>query len=241
MRIGILTGEYPPMEGGVGDYTRELSKALVASGHHIDVLTSHLQNPDIQTDRFPIQRTIRHWSAISAFPTIRKWLTSTNPDIVNIQYQAAAYQMKGGINLLPTWLSNIQHRPVTVTFHDLLPPYLFPKAGSLRKRAVYYLAKSADGVIVTNEEDEQELLQNLGNACPPLQIIPIGSNISNQPPSTFTVDQWRDSHGLTPQDILIGFFGFMNRSKGVDILIDAVADLRYQGYPVKLLFIGGRT
>jgi hypothetical protein len=25
MRIGIITGEYPPMEGGVGAFTQELS------------------------------------------------------------------------------------------------------------------------------------------------------------------------------------------------------------------------
>ena len=25
MRIGLITGEYPPDQGGVGDYTRELA------------------------------------------------------------------------------------------------------------------------------------------------------------------------------------------------------------------------
>jgi glycosyltransferase involved in cell wall biosynthesis len=40
---------------------------------------------------------------------------------------------------------------------------------------------------------------------------------------------------------VIGFFGFLNRSKGVDTLIRAVARLRDRGQPAKLLFIGGRT
>ena len=51
MRILFITGEYPAMQGGVGDYTRELSRALVATGADVHVLTAieagedHLRQP----------------------------------------------------------------------------------------------------------------------------------------------------------------------------------------------------
>ena len=47
--------------------------------------------------------------------------------------------------------------PIVSTFHDLLVPYLFPKAGPLRWKVVEYLARRSDAVIVTNEEDRARL------------------------------------------------------------------------------------
>ncbi len=32
MRIALLSGEYPPQPGGIGDYTRRLSESLLARG-----------------------------------------------------------------------------------------------------------------------------------------------------------------------------------------------------------------
>ena len=39
MRILFITGEYPSMQGGVGDYTRRLSQALGELGADVHVLT----------------------------------------------------------------------------------------------------------------------------------------------------------------------------------------------------------
>ena len=40
MKIGLITGEYPPQQGGVGDFTRELARALIAAGHEAQVITT---------------------------------------------------------------------------------------------------------------------------------------------------------------------------------------------------------
>lgn len=242
MHIGVITGEYPPMEGGVGDFTKELTEALDDLGHKIDILTSastsHMSHA---SPHIKVIRRIRQWTVPAAFPVINRWLRETQPDIINIQYQAAAYQMKGGINFLPMWLKKMHRLPSVITFHDLLPPYLFPKAGPIREWSVRYLARTASGVIVTNEEDRQQLVNSLASGCPPLQVIPIGSNIATQPPANFNPLDWRLKYGVSESELLIGFFGFLHRSKGVDILLSAIAQLREQGVPVKLLFIGGRT
>jgi hypothetical protein len=67
-----------------------------------------------------------------------------------------------------------------VTFHDLRVPYLFPKAGPLRRWIVYHLARSAEGVIATNDEDFHRLLTEARPRR--LALIPIGSNIPCAPP-----------------------------------------------------------
>jgi glycosyltransferase involved in cell wall biosynthesis len=243
MHIGIITGEYPPMEGGVGDYTRALSSALMHLGHQVDILTSQTLVTHDQDESGPIADfRIKKWSAANSYPIIHRWLRKTAPDIVNIQYQAAAYQMKGSINLLTKWITVTRfNTPTVVTYHDLLPPYLFPKAGSLRGWSVRYLAENACGVIVTNEADRQELTRSLSSGDPPIATIPIGSNIPTQLPVNYSPQTWRNKYGIADSDLLLGFFGFMNRGKGVDILLTAVAALLDDQIPVKLVFIGGRT
>jgi len=40
MKIGLVTAEYAPMQGGVGDFTREVGHALAALGHEVHVITN---------------------------------------------------------------------------------------------------------------------------------------------------------------------------------------------------------
>src|SRR5690242_17884669 len=39
VKILLITGEYPPQPGGVGDYTRRLARSLAARGHALYVAT----------------------------------------------------------------------------------------------------------------------------------------------------------------------------------------------------------
>jgi glycosyltransferase involved in cell wall biosynthesis len=39
----------------------------------------------------------------------------------------------------------------------------------------------------------------------------------------------------------VGFFGFLNRSKGAETLLEATAELAANGAPIQVVFIGGRT
>ena len=39
LKVLFVTGEYPPMLGGVGRYTAELARALQAQGVRIEILT----------------------------------------------------------------------------------------------------------------------------------------------------------------------------------------------------------
>src|SRR5690606_13857298 len=51
-------------------------------------------------------------------------------------------------------------------------------------------------------------------------------------------EEIRQSLGLQPQDTLLGYFGFLNESKGADTLIEALAGLDGRFH---LIFIGGQT
>ncbi len=235
MKIGLVTGEYPPMKGGVGDYTRAIAAKLSERGHGVRVITDQrCVQPDIHSGR-PIVRPIvsARWSWMDLW---RVRLASTDLDIVNIQYQAAAYgAMRPPIHFLP----HITVPPTAVTFHDLRHPYLFPKAGWLRERAIWGLARRAAGVILTNTEDYQHC--HVQEGLPPLAEIPIGSNILCAPPGTFSASEWRAERGIRADEFVLGYFGFFNSSKGGEILMHALAALHAKGLSARLLLIGDHS
>jgi polysaccharide biosynthesis protein PslF len=242
MRIGIITGEYPPMEGGVGAFTQELSLALHDLGHQIHILTTGTGAAGGETVEagLMVHRTIPQWG-LPGIRQVYSWLQALSPNVVSLQYEPAAYGMNGWITALPRLLRRSPPPSLVITLHDLLPPYLFPKAGPLRQWSVRQMTRRAAGCIVTNREDQQALTSVLGPGAPPTRLIPIGSNIATELPPGYDRERIRSRYGFGSQDLVVGFFGFMNRSKGVETLLEAVARLRDAGHPIHLLLIGGRT
>jgi glycosyltransferase involved in cell wall biosynthesis len=236
MHIGLVTGEYPPDQGGVGDFSRELGRALAALGHQVHVVTgkSQIPNPKSQIPGVTVHRVVERW-AWGCWSQLLPLAQELGLDVLDLQYQAAAYRMHPAINFVP-------HRrgrpPVVATFHDLKVPYLFPKAGPLRWHVVRMLARRADGVILTNREDYVRLEGEIPPAR--LRLIPIGSNIPPVPPPGYDRDAERARWGVGADDLLLGYFGFLNESKGGEELMQALAILRDRDVPAHLLMVGGR-
>jgi glycosyltransferase involved in cell wall biosynthesis len=276
MKIGLVTGEYPPMEGGVGDFTHELARALTELQHEVHVITrtgcgtsratssdstSEINDAEIpQADKKGegpvVHAIIPRWDWRSSLSVMRL-VRSLQLEILNIQYQAAAYDLHPAINFYPfsipltnRWQSRVEalnprrRKPerikglsdsptFVVTFHDLKVPYLFPKAGDLRDRVVTFLARRADAAITTNLLDELTLsARSVGQ----VERIPIGSNITPVLPGGYDRDAWRAKWQVKPQDFLLGHFGFFNARKGIETLVRSLAYLEPSYH---LLFIGG--
>jgi glycosyltransferase involved in cell wall biosynthesis len=227
MRIGIVTGEYPPLIGGVGAYSHILSKKLVRQGHTVSVFSS--SGAESQDTDIPVSHT-KSWG-VGSLMSIHKWAVAERLDIINLQFQTAAYAMSPWIHFLPDVMGKI---PVVTTFHDLRYPYLFPKAGQLRTWIVMRLARASAGVIVTNHEDQMQL-RHIKNTT----TIPIGSNILKPLPVNFDAKVWREKAGAKNGDFLLGYFGLFNRSKGLDHVLRSVAELREMNIPIRLVLIGG--
>ena len=290
MKLALLSGEYPPQPGGVGDYTHQLAVALRQRGHAVAVLTiqggrllAYAPPPGAAPgEEEPRQilgaHTGLNWSP-RCWPAVVAALDQLRPSWLHIQYQTGAYNMRPGINFLPWRLRSLPGRPmVAVTFHDLRVPYLFPKVGPLRQWVNTRLAADSDAVIATNPSDATQLralipqpsalspqhfalsaqhsalstqhssLSTLPGALSTQhsalstqlalspQLIPIGSNIPVAPPPGYTPAAWRARLGAPPDTLLVAYFGLLSPSKGVDLLVEALATLRR---PWRLLLVGG--
>lgn len=257
MRILFVTGEYPPTPGGIGDYTQQLAAALYARNHTVSVLTIQARQllcyTVVSEQPYAEQRQVlgpaRGWGW-GLWPALSSAINRLRPEVLHIQYQTGAYAMQPAINLLPWRLRRMSRRPlIAVTFHDLLEPYLFPKVGQLRRWVSMRLARDTDLLIATNQPDFDQLSayrqrpsrrRNLRlpiAANPTPTLIPIGSNIAVAPPADYSRAGWRAKLGLAPATLLIAYFGLLSASKGIDLVVEALAQLP----GAHLLIIGGQA
>jgi glycosyltransferase involved in cell wall biosynthesis len=251
-RICFLTGEYPPMQGGIGDYTSLLAQNLRALGEPCEILIdSRWKMKMAQAALSDAAATIPVYPEVTAWDgrcwlQVRKFLERKKPDILHIQYQAAAYDLMGWVNWLPWFLKRVSSKvPVITTFHDLRVPYIFPKAGDFRRQSILAMARWSDGVITTNAEDEYRLREDLasrrreGQCSPIITRIPLGLNLQASPPAGYDRRIQRRKLGGDERTIFIAYFGLLNESKGAEELVEVLAQLWARGYNAKLLMVGG--
>jgi glycosyltransferase involved in cell wall biosynthesis len=239
MHILFVTGEYPPMRGGVGAYTAELGRALLSLGVQVSVFTSLGMNPQARTDSsfYPQSYPQVHQWGWSTVGKIARFAHQLGADWLHVQYQTAAFQMHPAINFAP-YLWRRWGLRTAWTYHDLLVPYLFPKAGRfLRRWVTERPAFAATFTTVTNEADSRQLAGRVD----PLFKIPIGSNVEGQTLSPTERQARRRGRGYTDNALVISYFGFLNRSKGGLTLVDTLDQLVRAGRSAHLLMIGERV
>ncbi len=222
------------MQGGVGAYTSQLGAALGQLGAQVSVLTSQEARGDLTpTDAIDVRPLVARWDWRIWRQTV-ELATSLHADWLHVQYQTGAFAMHPAINLAPQ-LWRRQGLRIAWTYHDLLPPYLFPKAGArLRRWVTERPAFTAHATIVTNEGDRLRLAGRVAN----LHTIPIGSNVSGRRLADDERTARRRLHGYTNRTLVLGYFGFLNRSKGGTTLVRTLQRLVQNGRDAHLLMIG---
>ena len=243
--VCLLTGEFPPDRGGVGDYTARLAGALATRGVPLVVLTrrragssSMRRHRDEHTGAMvPVYGAVPAWD-VRALSVVANALRRLGPrPVLHVQFQAGAFDLGGTVHLLPSWLRVVLPRArVVTTFHDFLVPYLFPKAGPLRLAANRLLARTSHAAIFTDSAD-------LVLAGPGVRgrVVPIGSNLDPVPILEEERRAARRRLGADDGAFLVGYFGFLNRSKGVPTLLRAVGHVADAGRPIRLVLLGAET
>lgn len=232
-RVLFLTGEYPPRIGGIGDHVVRLASALAARGVDCHVATESrpMDEPAARVhavgSRYPLQ------AVLDSMGIARR----VRPDVVHLHFQAGAFARPGELVVLARLLRVLAGvRRLAVTFHDVLRPYLFPKAGPLRAWVVRSLARSAHATIFVDEMDRRRAVAQ-GYGERKSVWIPAGPTI--EPPTDIGDRQLaREALGLKHEDYIVGFFGFRQHSKGIGVLADALRRPELRGPRTLLALIG---
>jgi glycosyltransferase involved in cell wall biosynthesis len=227
-RVLMISGQYPPERGGIGDYTRCLANALVDINQAVLLVVP--EGSDLSDTKAPLAGVVSHWGW-SALNAVVRLLGQTQADWLHIQYQTNIYNSHPAICLLPAFL-RMRGWPggVAVTFHDLQKPYLFPKAGRIRDLLLTQLAHSATVAIAADSGD----VLNLQNMRAHVKQILIGSAIpADDRIEPEKLKSFRETYQIPADALLIGHFG---TAGGLDTLVNAFAQIA-EGV---LLLIGKR-
>jgi glycosyltransferase involved in cell wall biosynthesis len=237
--VCLITGEYPPAIGGIADYTQSLARALSRKGLSVNVCTSIVctsirkRNAPAGAEADPPVLEVSGWD-VGSLGEIAAAVAAVRPDVIHLQYQAGAFGMSPALAALPFVLRARCRAPFVTTFHDLRPPYLFPKAGPLRRWFNHALIGASDGVLFTDPADLAR-----AHSRRPVFWVPIGSSLA--PRDVVDRRQARRDVGIRADEAVVASFGFANASKGMDTLLRAGERLLRAGAPLRLLLIGDET
>jgi len=217
MRILLITGSFPPMRCGVGDYTACLAKALgKRKDTRVGVLSDEaagLAHPEDNIEIFPI---IRGWTILDAvriFQKLRDW----RPDVVHIQFHTQGYGRHILPRLLPSmlWLLKV---PVIQTWHECF----YRQLGRGLPALPNLMIPGSVIVVMPNYRDMMHPWYRWIARRKQLSFIP---NVSSIPKVQLTereraVIRAKYAPGT---DHLIAFFGFASPGKGIEAICD-IAD-----------------
>ncbi|MCS6862942.1 MAG: glycosyltransferase family 4 protein [Abditibacteriales bacterium] len=218
MKVAMVTGAYPPVPCGIGDYTQRLCNAL------------REQNVDVTVWTLNAARRGAEWTW-GAVKRIAAEIAAAQPDLVHMQYPGKGY----GHRLAPTFLPHVWRRkgngaPLVVTLHE------FRIAHPLRKCAALNLIRAADALIVPAWCEQQSLMRFWKKS--PIAVIPPSANIPVQPVTPERRRERRTAWNVKDDDVLLCHFGFVQRNKGFTRLLNAFEEAHRKVPHLKLLLIG---
>ncbi len=210
--IHILTGEYPPVRGGVGDYTALVAAKLTEMGEPAHVWTAgHPQSGPL--DVTTVHRVAGRFGPRGLFRLDRQWNALPPHRRVLVQWTPHSFGFRSLNMFFPLWLLKralMNRDRIEVMVHE---PFVAFQKGNLRRNLaatvhrvmIAILLRAASRVWVSIPEWESALRPWCFGRTARFTWLPVASNIDTRPDAA-TVQHFRAS--LTRRGTpVIGSFG----------------------------------
>ena len=241
----VLLGPAHPYRGGIAMTTERLAAALVAAGHWVEVVTFTLQYPGLlfpgeaQTDERPAPtayRVTRRLNSVNPLSYIAtgRYIRSLRPDVIVTRYWLPFLGPALGATL------RVARRGAparVVAIADNVVPH---EARPGDRAFTRYFAGAIDDFLVMSRSVERDLAAfTTARQRVAYHPHPVYDNYG--PPAD--PREARARLGLAADAHYALFFGFIRDYKGLDILLEAVADERFakplpDGRRVRLVVAG---
>lgn len=238
MKIIILGSAYP-LRGGLATYNERLSKAFQDEGHDVTIYNFSLQYPSIL---FPGKSQYSTEGAPNDLKIITK-VNSINP----LNWYAVGNEIKNlkpDLIIVKYWLPFMgpcfgtilrrakknKHTKVISILDNIIPHE--KRIGD--KAFTKYFIKPIDGFVSMSAKVKDDLKQFDTTKPSVLQPHPLYDNFGEQ----VSREEALKELNLSPDFRYLLFFGFIRKYKGLDILLDAMADDKIKALPIKLLVAG---
>ncbi|MBK5232092.1 MAG: glycosyltransferase family 4 protein [Thermoleophilia bacterium] len=205
-------------------YDRALARALAAAGEDVELITSRfLYGPVPEADGYRVDESLyrrsasrgldakgrRIFKAVEHLADMRRLRGMVDADVVHYQWLTMPNLDR---RLLPP------QRPRVLTAHYILPP----EPTARQKKNANRVFGSMDAVIAHSESGAQRLHQEVGLPEEKVRVIPHGSfdYLTEQADEVPLPVELEGAGGP-----VILFFGLIRPYKGVDVLLDAFAEV----------------
>lgn len=257
MKVLVISAAYPPMHAGEATNTYHLCRQLAERDIEVHVLTS-IGNAGTNDARIRIHPIMQSWGWAELF-RVRAFLKDCAPDAVLLMYIGLMYKFHPMVTFLPTLCKRFFPDVPFITRYESAfvgadPSKMGVASRAIRKLMVRWagtkdvvyssgtLLRDSDSVIALCERHRAMLVEEWAPVSGKVKLIPPPPNLyiaSSETGSART--RGRKRLGLTPDEFVVTFFGYLYPIKGIDTLLRAFATVSSQRPEARLLFIGGKV
>ena len=235
----IIIGPAYPLRGGLATFNQRLSKEFTDEGFDCSIYSFSLQYPSIlfpgktQYSTDPPPEKLKILSKINSvnpfnWIAVGKELKKLKPDIIAVRYWLPF--MAPALGTILRLVKKNNHTKVIAIADNILPHEKRLGDQSLTK----YFLKPCDAFVTMSEKVMQDL-RIFEREKPAKQVMhPLYDNFGD----IISKKDARAHLHLPADEKIILFFGFIRNYKGLDILLEAMADKRIRSANIKLLVAG---
>jgi glycosyltransferase involved in cell wall biosynthesis len=252
MKILMIT-VFPPQKIPEADHALHLCERLAEAGFDIDVIT---QEGSVRPGhpRITVHAVMRQWSWPD-LPRLIKSSARCAPDAVLLPYFGPMYNYQPMITFAPTIFKILRPGAAFVTLFEDYPGAV-PWAHSLLSRAARKgmaqlaghrdldyefgtLLRDSDRMIFVSDRVRSIVGKRCSRVSRKSVVIPVPPSMYLSPDDGVTRQRQRKGLGLSEDDIVIAYFGYIYPRKGVDTLLKAFQIVSAHHTHVRLMLVGG--
>lgn len=238
MKITLVGTAYP-YRGGLALYNERLMEEFQKQGHDVSINTFSLQYPNFlfpgktqyakwdKPNKFSINRTVNSINPINWIRTGLK-IKKQRPDILIFKYWLPFFSPC--FSIISKIVKLNKYTRVIVIVDNIIPHEKRPFDNMLTK----YFIRHIDGFVAMSQSVYDDIAKFNTTKPKILSPHPLFDNFGKSIDKKVAMRKLN----LKEDNINFLFFGLIREYKGLDILIEAMADKRLKKFPIKLLVAG---
>lgn len=234
MKIGLLSGAYPPAVDGIGDYTHLLAREL-ALRHEVAVFTRS-QSFCTPWENISVSGFFDPAKPASIMGLPAAVAAGPPPDRLVVQYNPFGFGPRGFNPWLPLALSRIPKRVrLSVMFHETYVPCETAAQAGMRIWQVpqfYFLGRMAASLYVSCGRWLPAVRRATGREA---VRLPVGSNVAR---SSLSREEARARLGIGGRALVLGVFGSAHPSRLMDWICAAAKTAASGTRETVLVYVG---
>lgn len=238
-KVVIIGPAHPLREGGIVSFNHRLALAFLQAGHDCEIWSFSLQYPSFlfpgssQYSKEPAPNGIRIKSAINSINPIN-WLVTgkkikdLRPDLIVVRFWLPL--MGPSLGTILSIVKRNKHTRIVCLADNIIPHEKRPGDALFTR----YFLHQCHGFITMSDQVSHDLLR-FEKHKPYFQVAhPLYDHFG----AMLTQQEARSKLSLHSLDKIVLFFGFIRPYKGLDLLLQAMADERLAQQGIKLLIAG---